>query len=228
MKKRSDQENSTGYQLVDGPHGLELRSPQDRSGTGVRLDTTWVRHALQRGAEHLRGDPLARALATPFPAQGVIIDATAGLGGDSLLFAALGLQVIAFERQSTVFELLRDGLSRLRDDEELGTLIARIDLRCGDARTLIPSLEVPPDYIYIDPMFPPKRRESALPPKALQALRAIVGSDADSTHLLEIALASAARKVIVKRPNGAAPLAAAPASSHQGKTVHYDVYIPRG
>ncbi|MBN8549402.1 MAG: class I SAM-dependent methyltransferase [Deltaproteobacteria bacterium] len=209
--------------LVYEQTGLELRNSEDKPGTGVKVETKWLRHAMKRGLEHLRGDPLARAL-NAGNAKLTVIDATAGLGGDSLLFAALGHQVTAIERNIAVWALLDDGLQMLRSDPELSEIAARITLHLADARDYITQNKTSPDVIYIDPMFPPKRRASALPPLELQRLRSVVGEDLDAAGLLEVARAHATHRVVVKRPNDGKPLADGVLGSHQGKTVHYDIY----
>lgn len=226
MKKTSNADIPDSPVLCEGPQGLELRVASETAGSGVRFDVTWLRHALKRGLEHLRGDPLARAVAAPASEHYLIIDATAGLGGDSLLFAALGHQVLAFERNPTIWKLLDDGLARMRADAQVADIVSRITLQHGDARDLLKNATPRPEIVYIDPMFPLKRRESALPAKELQRLRQIVGRDEDATALFEAALHVATRRIVVKRPNDANPLAPGVIATHSGKTIHYDVYHP--
>lgn len=79
------------------------------------------------------------------------------------------------------------------------------------------------DVVYIDPMFPPGRK--AAERKPLLMLRALVGADPDAAALLAPARRAARRRVVVKRPRHAAPLAdAPPAATHHGRAVRYDVY----
>jgi 16S rRNA (guanine1516-N2)-methyltransferase len=81
--------------------------------------------------------------------------------------------------------------------------------------------------VYIDPMFPPKRRGSALPPKAAQMLRELVGHDTDAAELLAAARSIARSRVVVKRPDHAPPLADPVDAQYKGKLVRYDVYVTR-
>ncbi len=81
-----------------------------------------------------------------------------------------------------------------------------------------------PDAVYLDPMYPPRTRATALGRKALRMLRDIVGDDDDIGSLFAVALRAARRRVIVKRPRRAAVLPGPFLTSHGGKLVRYDVY----
>lgn len=170
------------------------------------------------------GDPLARAVGR---GASRVVDATAGLGGDALRLACLGLSVIAYERCAPVAAVLADGLARARREPGLAAVARRIELRVADARRGLPRLRPAPDVVFLDPMFPPKRRRSALPRKELVALRALAGDDPDAAELLAEARRCARRRVVVKRPDHAAPLGPRPAFSYAGKLVRYDVYLPQ-
>jgi hypothetical protein len=51
----------------------------------------------------------------------------------------------------------------------------------------------PPDAVYLDPMFPPKRKASALAKKSIRMVRALVGDDDDALELFAAALRSSPR-----------------------------------
>ncbi|MCA9285948.1 MAG: class I SAM-dependent methyltransferase [Phycisphaerales bacterium] len=207
----------------NGTGGLELRWDGDRPGSGVRLDPGWLARQF-RGGRLPRRQPLAKAIGTGVAS---IVDATGGLGEDSLLLACLGWSVTVFERSAALAALLDDGVNRLRQGgDAIAAAAARISVIEGDARLLLPSMERRPDVVYLDPMFPPKRRSSALPPKAMQLLRALVGDDPDAAEMLALARTVATRRVVVKRPDHAAPLAEGAIAEHGGKLVRYDVYAP--
>ena len=104
-----------------------------------------------------RRQPLARALGKK--AQSVV-DATAGYCQDALLFALMGYRTTAIERSPVIMALARDGLRRLTARSGI-TLDKRLRLIEGDGRVLLPSITPPPEVIYLDPMFPPKRKKSA-------------------------------------------------------------------
>jgi len=80
-----------------------------------------------------------------------------------------------------------------------------------------------PDAVVIDPMFPPKRKRSALPRKEMVVLREVVGSDLDAAELLEVARKCARVRVALKRGDDAEELAS-PEWTVGGTTVRYDVW----
>jgi len=90
-----------------------------------------------------------------------------------------------------------------------------------------------PDVIYIDPMYP-HRKKSAAVKKGMQTLQRLLGPDLDSQQLLDAALLAAAsftiKRVVVKRPTGAELLnnsfSIEPAHNHESKNTRYDVYLP--
>jgi 16S rRNA (guanine1516-N2)-methyltransferase len=133
--------------------------------------------------------------------------------------------VLAVERSPVVAALLADGLRRALADPSLAEVAARITLRVGDARDVLSDLDEPPDVVYVDPMFDLERTSSALPRKKIQLLRRLLANEGhDAAELLDQALASGARRVVVKRALRAEPLAPRPSASHPGKLVRYDVH----
>ena len=150
-----------------------------------------------------------------------VFDATAGLGGDAALFASRGLQVVAFERSAVVFALLEDALRRAHEGAPAAS--ARIALYFGDAREALRRLP-PMEVVYIDAMFPPKRKRSAATRKELRMLQDLVGHDDDAAELLRAARAAALKRVVVKRADDT-PAIAPPDMSYSGTTVRYDVYL---
>ncbi len=199
--------------------GVEILGLGDLPGRGVRTDFTSL--DIRTGAGNCsRRQPLGRAVGRESVR---VVDATAGLAGDTVLLACMGYHVVAIERSPVLAAVIADGLARARDVAGFAEMVNRIELRVGDARELFSSIsEI--DAVYVDPMFPPKRRASALPPKSVQVIRAIVGDDIDSTELVAAAQ-RAARRVAVKRPKYASPLAGEPSHTIESKLVRYDVYI---
>jgi len=204
------------YVLLRSRNGLELCGPDDKPGAGVRASFESV-----DPRDCSRRQPLGRAVGR---SSRQVIDATAGLGNDSVRLACMGLNVTAIERSPIVAALFDDGLRAARGRPGWADIVDRITLRLGDATALLCKLSMQPDAVYIDPMYPPKRKRSALPPKRVQVLRAVIGDDSDARALLEIAR-SVARRVVVKRPPYAAPLADDRSHRIETKLVRYDVYI---
>jgi 16S rRNA (guanine1516-N2)-methyltransferase len=205
--------------LVVDDDGLALRAPGDR--TGVRADVSFV---AGRSANLSRRQALARAIGRR---TRTVLDATAGLGHDAALLAAIGFEVTAVERAPVIAALLEDGLARaLAEPAVSAVLDGRLAVRGGvDARAVLADMDPPPDAVYIDPMFPPKRKASALAKKRIRMVRSVVGDDDDAADLLARARQAAGQRVVVKRPTDAGPLAGpAPASCIETKLVRYDVY----
>lgn len=217
---------------VPGP-GLVLRLSAERLELGKPGDpelpgALWVdftrseaqRRALQPGRELLVQAAKVRRTASP-----LVIDATAGLGRDGFLLAAAGFRVRLFESNPVVAALLGDGLERAASSPALAAIVARMELVVGNALDLLPRLTVPPEVIYLDPMFPP-RSKAAKVKQDLQLLQLLDQRDQDPVPLLQAALAIRARKVVVKRPlKGPALDGPAPSYTLRGKAIRFDVYV---
>ncbi|MFW2440793.1 MAG: class I SAM-dependent methyltransferase [Arenicellales bacterium] len=202
-----------GYFLSCENNGLQLNTDEAEK----------VQPVLSKPAGFSGKQPILRALA---PARGgTVIDATAGLAGDSLKLAMVADRVIAIERNPVVFALLASALYSARSSSI--SMADKIEAHFGDAIELIQKLPAV-DVIFMDPMFPLKRKRSALPPKSVRILRNIVGDDMDDEKLLRVARQYAKRRVVVKRPLHAPPLANDHEALHEGKVVRYEVYLPAG
>lgn len=186
---------------------------------GHRLRTTTVRQELLARAVglHKKREPLR------------VLDATAGLGRDGVLLAALGCEVVLVERAPWMAALLEDGLRRAFADEALASRIrGRVALRVDDSRAVMREAAesgVLFDVVYLDPMFP-HTDNSALPAKAMQALQRLLDeSSNDVGELLDLALTCADRRVVVKRPRHGPPLQARePSYTLAGRACRFDVY----
>lgn len=182
-----------------------------------------------------RRSPLVKAAGSP---PGVLLDATAGFGGDAMTFASAGWTVIAIERDRWIHWLLEEGLAAARVDPRLADAAARITLlhanaadvfeaRSQGARIDGVTVADPIDVVLLDPMFPAEARgKSALPPKSAQLLRAIAGEDPDAATLLDLARRACTRRVIVKRPPWAEPLRPGVESTRKTKLLRIDSYRP--
>ena len=123
-----------------------------------------------------------------------VIDATAGLGEDSLLLAAAGFSVTLFENDPVIATLLSDALRRAEEVPELSEAVSRMRFIEGDSITAMRRMTegmfhsgsydcfkanegrnetappVLPEVILLDPMFP-EREKSALVKKKFQLLQ---------------------------------------------------------
>lgn len=155
-----------------------------------------------------------------------IVDATAGWGQDSLAMFRMGFEVTCIERSPIMAALLADGFRRLSEQTWMRQLeLTPPQLLVGNAIELLGQLSFQPDCIYLDPMFPPKRKKSALAKKSIMLLRELVGNDDDKILLFEAALTAAGKRVVVKSPDYAKPLGGKPNESFHGKLLRYDVYL---
>jgi 16S rRNA (guanine1516-N2)-methyltransferase len=189
---------------------LELRDNRDPRIGPVVADFV----SLSRQRRLTARDPLVRAIGKE---ARFVVDATLGLGADAWRLASYGYKVLGIERQPVVAALVQDALARAGTPSNLR-------VQNGDARTILQSLDPRPDVVYLDPMFPPKRRRSAAVSKEMRLLRWLAGEDVDAHELYEVARRVARQRVVVKRPDHATPLAPKPTVSYGGKLVRYDVY----
>ncbi|PPD23565.1 MAG: hypothetical protein CTY18_00025 [Methylomonas sp.] len=155
-----------------------------------------------------------------------VVDATTGWGQDSLHIFRMGYQLTCMERSPVMAALLADGFNRLAQLDWMQRLkLVPPALSTGNAIELLSRLPQPPDCIYLDPMFPPKRKKSALAKKSMLVLRDLLGDDEDKDKLFEAAMQTAGKRVVVKSPDYAEPLGGKPHESFQGKLLRYDVYL---
>ena len=208
---------------------VQLR--QDTEGLALVGDGMVLRADFTRLLPRLRPDRLGRELLVRAArVRGVegptVIDATAGLGEDSLLLAAAGSRVTMFEKDPAIAALLRDALERGAATEELADVVARMELVEGDSVEGLRSLGFSPDVVFLDPMFP-ERTKSAAVKKKFQLLHHLERPCDNEDELLGAALAVRPRKVVIKRPPKGPYLAGAkPSHSIAGKAVRYDVIVP--
>ena len=106
---------------------------------------------------------VARAVGIRGSVRPSVLDATAGLGRDAFVIAALGCEVTLLERQPVIAALLEDGLQRARAaGGEVAEIAERMQLLHCDAIAAMGDWQLPtPQVIHLDPMFP-HRDKSAL------------------------------------------------------------------
>ncbi len=156
-----------------------------------------------------------------------VLDATAGLGRDAFILAALGCKVELVERSGLMATLLTDGLLRASQDPKGAAVARSMVVVEGDAKKILAALtpENRPDVVYLDPMFP-HQDKSALTKIEMRIIRSIVGDDTDAALLLPLALTQARKRVVVKRQRQAPLLAGgSPSFVVKGKSNRYDVYL---
>ena len=226
MRKCNQQIESTGSDEVcatslrrDG-RGLAL------VGDGMELRGDFSQLLPRIRKDRLAGELLVRAAKVRGCAEPWAIDATAGLGEDSFLLAAAGFRVSMYESDPTIAALVRDALARAQADPKLADIARRMELFEEDSIEAMAHLGDTPDVIYLDPMFP-ERRKSAAVKKKFQLIHHLEAPCQNEGALLAAAISASPRKVIVKRPAKGPHLAGVkPSHSLAGKAVRYDVIIP--
>lgn len=204
---------SQGLSLVSG--SMRLRGDLERMLPRIRRSNLShelvVRAARVKGVEHPQ-----------------VVDATAGLGEDSLLLAAAGFDVLLFERDPVIAALLADSLERAQKVPQLAGAVSRMRLEPRDSIDALPNLGFRPDVVLLDPMFP-ARHKSASVKKKLQLLQVLELPCSDEGELLQAARAAGPRKIIVKRPAKGPLLAGTkPSYSVSGKAIRFDcIVLPR-
>lgn len=157
----------------------------------------------------------------------IVFDATAGMGRDSFILQCSGCYVCMFERNPLIWLLLSDALNRAQNSSYLKSLPNGIPalMPCGEARNY--KGEIIPDVIYYDPMFP-ERKKSALVKKEMRIFKALIGADEDIESTLLALINMARHKVILKRPQTAAPIVfqgIKPIGSVEGGACRFDIYM---
>ena len=214
-----DEDNVDGVLFVGDQIELRLKNV----GT-VYVDFLKGKAAWRRSFGGGKNQALAKAVGIKGSYRPSIIDATAGLGQDAFVFAALGCKVTLIEHSLIIGALLEDGLKRAQKDSEVKEVISRMHLHLGDANQLISSLPRQ-EVIYLDPMYP-MTSKSSLPKKGLQALRALPAVKSNEERLFYTARVHAQKRVVVKRPKGAPCIANVfPETRITTKSTRFDIYI---
>lgn len=153
------------------------------------------------------------------------LDATAGLGEDSILLAAYGYTVELYEKNPIIAELLKDAMERAKKISELKDIIERMKVHNEDSIIAMQKIQFNPDIILLDPMFP-ERTKSALIKKKFQILHKIENPCSDENELLSSAIKANPKKIIIKRPLKGEYLAGIkPDYSLKGNSIRYDCII---
>lgn len=108
-----------------------------------------------------------------------VLDATAGLAHDAFVIAGLGAKVTLLERNIIMYSLIASGIYQGHRDVEIGKILDRMAARHADSILYLESLASPekelerPDVIFVDPMYPNKRKSEALAKKGMYITRCV-------------------------------------------------------
>lgn len=277
-KKKSREKKQTKLKL--DPFFVDL-CPSSDTRLGYRMNLTSSKSGS--GSELLLKALGMKKILSSDKHQLVIYDLTAGLARDSMIMlssaisnfgepTAQPLRLHMVERDPLVASLLTDAMRRLdilanlenSNEENIAKLLTKsLSMEEGDAKSVlermltdaksIESAPYPPDIVYLDPMFPPRKKKASAVKKDMAMLHSLLGSavtsedksESEETEkvrleeeqkLLVAACNAATRRVVVKRPANALPLgvvsgeendADSPAPSYdiRGNINRWDVYI---
>ena len=217
---------STNQQLISQSHfdlseaGLSFFHPEARSSNKLFIDfnsgsTGW--RVKRSSHEKLIKKALGKS---DLPLN--ILDCTAGMLQDTLLFLSLGHQVTALEQSKILFHLLQDGISRCEDQR----IFKKLDLLHANACSYA-SQAKNFDVIYFDPMYPPSKK-NALSSGQLEYISKILEIESienNATEDFKVLHLIPARKMVVKRPIKVEPFSLQTNYQVSGKTTRFDIYI---
>lgn len=208
-------------------HGLWL------CAEGMKMQPDWRGEISRLKRASLKSELIARAC--QLAEKPKLIDATAGLGHDSLLMAHLGAEVTLVERHPILLTLLEGAQAQAAADPILAATVARIELVYADAQDYLEQCvtqQQQVDVVYLDPMFPQRDQNSAkkqaLVKKQMQLLHLLLADDGhmDLGDGLLAPAREIAKRVVVKRPRLAVYLAdAEPDHQWLGDACRFDAYF---
>jgi len=215
-----------GEQLTDQPHfylsetGLSFFHPEARSRNKFHINfnsgsTGW----RVKRADHEK--LIKKALGkSEHPLN--ILDCTAGMLQDTLLFLSLGHQVTALEQSKILFHLLRDGISRSEDQN----IFKKLDLIHTNACSYAAQAKNF-DVIYFDPMYPPTKKNALSSGRLdyISKISEVESIENNASKDFQVLQLISARKMVVKRPIKAEPFSLQTNYQVSGKTTRFDIYI---
>lgn len=224
LKTRNDQFD---LQLFYHDDMVELYDRRLNTTISIDFLKGTLAHRQQFGGG--RGQAIAKAIGMKSGITPSVLDTTAGLAGDAFVLATLGCSMTLLERSPVIFTLIEDAVERASLNESFAPILKQgFNIINRDANDYIKEElseeRLPPDVIYIDPMYPHKKK-SALVKKDMQILQRLHGLDDNATELLNNALSFAKKRVVVKRPIQAETISEIkPNTSISSKKTRYDIY----
>ena len=216
---------------------LEYRNYQDTAGLllvvgetsawleldGVKVTAQFDSAAMQHRRKGGHNEMLGRAVGLKADRKPLIWDATGGLGRDAFVLADLGCEVTLCERVPALAWLLDQAVqaAKVSGAHQIREAAERMSVLAADSKTLrAPAGTV----IYLDPMFPERKKAAAVKKEAAMLQHLAVSVD-DSESLWQWAWDQPVERVVVKRPLRAPILGyIRPAHTLKGKSVRFDVF----
>lgn len=218
-----------GIEIVDEPEEGQLFLKLGKEGLSLNKDGLEMHGDFTQMGRRLKQSNLSHEfLVKASRIKGAdheikVLDATAGMGEDSLILAAAGFRVSLYEYNPVIAALLRDTMRRAMENEELRDIVSRMELFEEDSIEAMKKLDYKPDIIVLDPMFP-ERQKSASVKKKFQLLQQLECPCSTEEELLTAAKKCGSRKIVIKRPlKGAYLDGIKPDYSIDGKAIRYDI-----
>ncbi len=224
LKNKSD---SYDLQLIFHDDLVELYDRQLNTSISIDFLKGPLAHRQQFGGG--RGQAIAKAIGMRSGVTPSVLDTTAGMAGDAFVLATLGCSITLLERSPIIFALIEDAVQRASLNESFTEILEQgfniVNREANDyIREQIEDGGTAPDVIYIDPMYPQKKK-SALVKKDMQILQRLHGADDNAGELLDSALTYARKRVVVKRPIQAETISEKkPNTCIKSKKTRYDIY----
>ena len=152
-----------------------------------------------------------------------ILDATAGLLGDSMIMLALGHSVTAYEQSKILYTMLNNELNQLSETDSNLLNFKLINSNVCETNFNEKSFDV----IYFDPMYPEDKASSARRSdlKKINSILKIEGLASDSESTFTYLRSIPKTKLIVKRPLKVDAFEGSINYQIKGKSVRFDIYL---
>ncbi len=209
--------NST-FEWINGQFWLHSDDPKEKP-IGIEIDKILDRHLDFFRKSSVQKELFARAIGIKGAFKPRVVDLTAGLLGDSLLFLAAGCAVTAVERNPLVSFLIESSLKNADHP-----LLEKFSFQGGEASDFLKS-RPENDVIFFDPMFEDANHKSS-PKKEMRIFRNLLAGDSDAENVLSLALGAGIKRVVVKRPRLSRELLDLKPVRMEGKSTRYDIYFP--
>jgi 16S rRNA (guanine1516-N2)-methyltransferase len=214
------------YDIVETDGRLELSRTDAKQVGSLSVDFVKGTLAYRLKFGGGREQAIAKAVGLKHNLNPKVLDLTAGLGRDAFVLASLGCCVHMIERCPPIAVLLEDGLKRAKIDPNIGSWVSeRLSFEYNNSIEALSDLNFKPDVIYLDPIFPEKKK-SSLVKKDMQLVQFLAGVDEDADKLFESAYSLNPPRIVVKRPDYADFIAnVKPDTSIKTKKYRFDVYL---
>ena len=152
-----------------------------------------------------------------------ILDATAGLLGDSMIMLALGHSVTAYEQSKILYTMLNNELDQLSETDSNLLNFKLINSNVCETNFNEKSFDV----IYFDPMYPEDKASSARRSdlKKINSILEIEGLASDPESTFTYLRSIPKTKLIVKRPLKIDAFKGSINYQITGKSVRFDIYL---